>query len=99
MDIANANDIYISRTYAYVAAGPKGLAIVDVEAPERPKLDQMFDADGKMNDTRAVKVCMTNASMFAYIADGKNGMKVVQLTSPDDTPKYLGFSPRPATHD
>jgi hypothetical protein len=39
---------------------------------------------------------MTNASMFAYVADGKNGLKVLQLTSPDDVPTYLGFSPRPA---
>ena len=25
----------------------------------------------------------TNASLFAYVADGKNGLKVLQLTSPD----------------
>ena len=48
-----------------------------------------------MNDATAVRVAMTNASMFAYIADGKNGLKVLQLTSPDDVPTYLGFSPRP----
>jgi hypothetical protein len=96
VDISNANDIYVSRTYAYIAAGKNGLAIVDVEKPEQPRLDQMYDADGKMNDARAVKVSMTNASMFAYVADGENGLKVLQLTSPDDTPKYLGFSPRPA---
>ena len=32
---------------------------------------------------------------FAYIADGKNGLKVVQLTSPDAQPKFYGFSPEP----
>ena len=31
---------------------------------------------------------------FAYLADGKNGMRVVQLTSPE-TPGNDGFSPRP----
>ena len=33
--------------------------------------------------------------LFAYIADGKNGLKVVQLTSPDAQPKFYGFSPEP----
>jgi hypothetical protein len=39
---------------------------------------------------------MTNTSLFAYVADGKNGLRVIQLTSPDDTPTYAGFSPRPS---
>ena len=38
---------------------------------------------------------MTNASLFAYVADGKNGMRVLQLTSPETMPEYAGFSPRP----
>ena len=33
-------------------------------------------------------------SEFAYLADGKNGLQVVQLTSPQ-TPGNTGFSPRP----
>jgi hypothetical protein len=37
----------------------------------------------------------TNASLFAYVADGANGLKVVQLTSPDSQPKFYGFSPEP----
>jgi hypothetical protein len=97
------HDIYVARTYAYVAAGPQGLAIVNVENPEAMKLDQMFTADGAMNDAHGVKVAGTNASIFAYVADGKNGLRVLQLTSPGHTPTYLGFSPRPvpiliATH-
>ena len=73
-----------------------GLVIVDLERPERPTIDQVFNADGKLNDSTAVKVGMTNTSMFAYVADGRNGLRVIQLTSPDDTPTYAGFSPRPA---
>ena len=38
---------------------------------------------------------MTNASLFAYVADGKNGLKVLQLTDPETMPTYAGFSPRP----
>jgi len=34
----------LARTYAYVAAGAQGRAIVDIERPEHPRLDQTFDA-------------------------------------------------------
>ena len=90
------NDVYVARTYAYVSAGEKGIAIVDVENPERPKVDQVFTADGAMDDVRMVRIAMTNASLFAYVADGKNGLRVVQLTSPEAVPQFAGFSPRPA---
>ena len=40
-------------------------------------------------------VASTNASLFAYVADGRNGLKVLQLTSPDSQPNFYGFSPAP----
>ena len=43
----------------------------------------------------AVKVGMTNASLFAYVADGKNGLRVLQMMSPDKSADLWGFSPRP----
>jgi hypothetical protein len=93
--LAHAHDVYVARTYAYVANGKDGIAIVDVEQPEHPRLDQTFSADGKLNDVHQVKVAMTNASLFAYVADGKNGLRILQLTSPETVPEYAGFSPRP----
>ena len=93
--LAHAHDVYVARTYAYVANGKGGIAIVDVELPERPRLDQTYNAEGKLNDVHQVKVAMTNASLFAYVADGKNGMRILQLTSPETMPEYAGFSPRP----
>jgi hypothetical protein len=90
-----ARRLYVARTYAYVANGSEGLAIIDVENPERPRLDQMFNAGGALNDTRAVQVGSINASMFALVADGRNGLRVVQLISPDTVPGAQGFSPRP----
>jgi hypothetical protein len=93
--LEDARNIYIARTYAYVAGGKQGLVIVDVERPEHPSLDQTFNAGGEINDTRDVKLGMTSASAFAYLADGKNGLRIVQLFAPNDTPNYLGFSPRP----
>ena len=91
--LEDARNLYIARTYAYVAGGRQGLVIVDVEKPEQPHIDQVLG--GEINDTRDVKLGMTNASAFAYLADGVNGMRIVQLFAPTDNPNYLGFSPRP----
>ena len=66
-----AGRLYVARTYAYVANGAEGLAIIDVENPERPRLDQMFNAGGVLNDTRAVQIGSVNASQFALVADGR----------------------------
>jgi hypothetical protein len=89
-----AHNVYLARTYAYVAAGAKGLVILDATNPEEPKVDQVFTAGGHLTDVRDVKLGITYNSLFAYVADGKNGLRVVQLTSPE-TPGYDGFSPRP----
>ncbi|HEX6216259.1 MAG TPA: hypothetical protein VFZ38_15600, partial [Vicinamibacterales bacterium] len=91
----DARNLYLARTYAYVAAGHDGLGIVNITRPEQPGLDQIFTGDGRINDTNDVKVGMTNASLFAYLADGHNGLQVVQLFSPEDNPNHYGFSPQP----
>jgi hypothetical protein len=94
LELADIHNFYLARTYAYVAAGRQGLVIVDIENPEVPFVDQVYDAGGQINDLQDVKLGITNASEFAYLADGKNGLRVVQLTSAD-TPGSPGFSPRP----
>ena len=96
LPLAQAGRLYLARTYAYVPNGREGLAIVDVERPEHPRLFQMFNAGGELNDARAVQVGSVNASMFALVADGRNGLKVLQLISPDTVPEHMGFAPRPS---
>jgi len=98
LPINDARSVYVARTYAYVAGGKQGVVIVDIEKPEKPFIDQVFDAEGKLEDTNDVKVASTNATTYAYVADGKGGLKVLQLTSPEWTPTYAGFSPRPVPH-
>jgi hypothetical protein len=105
--IADARDIYLCRTNAYVAAGKVGLIILNIEKPEVPTIDQVFSKDPTtgmvLDDCNAVKVGMTNASMYAYVADGKNGLRVLQLTSSDDRDadpghsswEFLGFAAHP----
>jgi hypothetical protein len=96
LPISDARNLYLARTYAYISAGGQGLVIADIRQPEHPRIDQTFNAQGQINDLNDTKLAMTNASVFAYLADGRNGLRVVQLISPDDNPGYEGFSPRPA---
>ena len=93
--LADAQRVYLARTYAYVAAGREGLVIVDILHPEAPRVYQRVTFDGKLTDARDVVVGGTNASLFAYVADGAAGMKVIQLTSPASQPNFYGFSPAP----
>ncbi|MBL8795915.1 MAG: hypothetical protein JNM56_18580 [Planctomycetia bacterium] len=102
VELEHAHSIYLARTYGYVAAGKQGLVILNIENPEKAKIDQVYTAGGCINDLHDVKLGITYVSEFAYLADGKNGLRVVQLTSPE-TPGNQGFSPRPqpqliATH-
>jgi hypothetical protein len=99
LSLKEARDVYVARTYAYVANGHEGIAIVDVTNPEKPSLYMMYDAKGEagggLRDTHQVKVAMTNASLYAYVADGEAGLRVLQLTDPETMLTYAGFSPRP----
>jgi len=95
LPLRDARNIYVARTYAYVADGKQGVAIVDVEQPEQPTLAQMFTADGALNDVRDIKIGMVDASAFAFVADGQNGLRVLQILSPEDSTNSYGFSPRP----
>ena len=93
--VADPHRVYVARGFAYVDGGAEGLVIVDVERPEQPRLYQRFTADGRLADVRDVIVGTTNASAFAYVADGAGGLKVLQLTSPASQPGFYGFNPDP----
>jgi hypothetical protein len=93
--LQDARRIYIARTYAYVAAKAQGLAIINVTNPEQPRPPMFVTLDGQMNDVEDVIVGSTNASLYAYVADGRNGLKVLQLTSFATSNQVYGFSPVP----
>ncbi|HMC09772.1 MAG TPA: hypothetical protein VKH44_00720, partial [Pirellulaceae bacterium] len=94
LPLVDCRNVYLARTYAYVAGGHQGLVIVDITRPDKPVIDQVFDAGGCINDLCDVKLGITYTSQFAYLADGCNGLRIVQLTNPE-TPGNQGFSPRP----
>ena len=93
--LANAQRVYLARTYAYVAGKQEGLVIVNITKPAAPFIYSKETFGGQLNDAEDVIVGSTNASLFAYVADGRNGLKVLQLTSPDSQPNFYGFSPAP----
>ena len=94
--LPDSRNIYVARTYAYIAAGGSGLGIIDVENPEAPRLDQVFNANNAMHEVNDVKIGMVAGSAFAFVADGYNGLRVLQIVSPwDDAAHFSGFSPRP----
>ena len=47
--LSDAHDVY-GADLRYIANGKDGVAIVDVEQPEHPRLDQTFNANGKLSD-------------------------------------------------
>ena len=93
--LANARGLFVARTWVYVAAGSEGLIVVDAEKPTALKRYDVVGPEAGIVDARDVAVAHTNASLFAYVADGREGLKVVQLTAPDTVPGFYGFSPDP----
>ena len=45
LPLDDARNIYLARTYAYVAAGRHGLVILDILNPPRPIIDQVYSAE------------------------------------------------------
>ena len=50
----------------------------------------------QMHEVNDIKIGMVAGSVFAFVADGYNGLRVLQIISPwDDPAHFSGFSPRP----
>lgn len=93
--IPDARGLAISRTWLLVAAGKQGLLVVDVTKPTSPALTVTYDAGGALDDAEGLTIATTNASTFAYVADGKNGLRIVSLVEPARVPGHFGFAPVP----
>ncbi|MGB0581261.1 MAG: LVIVD repeat-containing protein, partial [Limisphaerales bacterium] len=93
--LKNAGRFYLARNFAYVPNGPEGLAIIDITNPEKPRLHEMYNAKGLLTDVRAVQIGAVNASMYALVADGENGLRVLQMISPENNQQFMGFQPAP----
>jgi hypothetical protein len=75
--LADARKMYVARTYLYIAGKSDGLVIANVTRPAAPVIYRKETFGGRMTDVEDVIVGTTNASLFAYVADGRNGLAPV----------------------
>ncbi len=71
-----ANGVAVQEDYAYVAAGARGLYVVDVKDLEAPFIAGSVDEpSGTYNDVRV-------AGDYAYVAAGLSGLRIVDVGDP-----------------
>ena len=73
--------VALSGKYAYVAAGGRGLQVIDVSDPAQPKPAGEYSSGGMAQDVVVV-------GTTAYIADSTAGLQVIDISNPT-TPKLL----------
>ena len=78
----DAEDVYISRNYAYVAVGELGLQIINIANPENPTLTGSYDTQG---GAHAVYV----SGSYAYVADGNEGLQIINIANSKE-PAFTG---------
>ncbi len=77
-----ANNVDVSGSFAYVAAGSTGLQVVNVANRNAPVIVAALDTPGNANDVRVV-------GNVAYVADGASGLQVINVANPS-APALLG---------
>ncbi|MEQ1529179.1 MAG: Ig-like domain-containing protein, partial [Methylococcales bacterium] len=70
-----ANNVDVAGDYAYVAAGSKGLQVVDVSNRSSPSILGSLDTEGTAIDVRVV-------GNVVYLADGEDGLQIIDVTDP-----------------
>jgi hypothetical protein len=65
--IAQANGVYVSGNYAYVAGGDGGLNVVDITDHDNPVFKSSIVTHGYANDVYV-------SGNYAYVADGDGGL-------------------------
>lgn len=73
-DVTEPVNVTIKGDYAFVAAGPHGLNIVDIADPAEPRRVAALTT----TDARAVD-CRDN---YVYLADGDRGVKIIDVSEP-----------------
>ncbi len=81
----------IAGNYAYLAAGEKGLAIIDISDPTNPQFVTHVDTAGRAED-------VATFGDHVYVADTRGGFAAIDITNPeqpmrfDATVKHDGWS-------
>jgi hypothetical protein len=74
--------------YAFVT-DDEGFKVLDITEPTKPKL--IPGAFVLLKHAQRFYLVRT----FAYVADGEDGLQIIQLISPENVPGHMGFSPAP----
>jgi hypothetical protein len=75
LDLVEAEDVALSDSYAFVAAGWRGLRVIDIALPSAPV---PVGVVGGLGDARGVTV----SGSYAYVADGSYGLRVIDVSTP-----------------
>ncbi len=71
----HVGDIVVVGRYAYIAAGPSGIHILDLVTPTAPQPVAVYDTPGSASAIDIV-------DHLAYVADYQGGLRVLDLTQP-----------------
>ena len=69
--LGDPRNVYLARTYAYVADRRLGVSIVDVGNPEQLRHNEEYNANGAINDTNDVKIGPSSSS-WSFFARARN---------------------------
>ncbi|MBU0990865.1 MAG: hypothetical protein KJ737_00105 [Proteobacteria bacterium] len=72
---SDAEKLFLSGQYGYVAGGENGLIITDVASPAAPSVKSVYDTPGMAMDVYV-------ADGYAYMADGENGLLILNVSDP-----------------
>lgn len=81
--------VYVSGSYAYVAADTLGMRVVDVSNPASPYEVSFYDTPGRAFDVYV-------SGSYAYVADWDGGLRVLDVSSPA-SPFEVGSCATPDT--
>jgi len=74
----NALDVAVFGAFAFVANGNNGMAVVDITDERNAKFVTTYNATGAINDARGLDY----ADNRVYLADGVNGMRIIDIAVP-----------------
>jgi hypothetical protein len=80
-------DVVLSGSYAYIAAGRGGLAVVNIATPSAPVEVGELDTPGKAYG-------ISVAGGYAYLADYFSGLRIINITNPNQ-PVEAGYYDTP----
>ena len=75
-DKTEANDVKIKDNYAYMTVGKKGLAVVDVNSPSKPKILNYFQLSG-------YTVGIDIQDSYAYVVSAFDGLDIIDISNPN----------------